>query len=83
MDGGRLRRGAEMALAQWFHGSRSPSSEVGERKMLGSAHGSSMAGATNLITGISTQKSGMYMRCDCNGMSVNWCFRGEKIKKLI
>ena len=37
VDGGRLRR-AEMVLAQWFHGSRSPSSEAGKRKMLGSAH---------------------------------------------
>lgn len=83
VDGGRLRRGAEMVLAQWFQGSRSPSSEVGERKKLGSAHGSPMAGGTNLITGISTQKSGMYLRCDCNGMSVNWCFRGKKFKKLI
>ena len=37
-------------------------------------------GRTNLITGISTQKSGMYMRCDCNGMSVTGP-SGEKSKK--
>ena len=40
VDGGRLRRGAEMVLVQWFQGSRSPCSAVGERKKLGSAHGS-------------------------------------------
>lgn len=71
------RRGGEVVLVQWVPGPRATFSEVG---LHGGAPG---RGGPNLITGISTQKSGLYMRWDCSGMFVNWCFRKKKNPGLL
>lgn len=63
-------------------GSRSPPSEVGERRKRGSGHGSRWEGPTKLMTGVIALKSRSHMRCDHSGMLVSWCSKGVKRPRI-